>query len=245
MKEGGNLKILHLVTARGGSKGIPHKNLQMVGELPLLAYKIRSAQKSALKGPVVVSTDCGEIAAVARSFGAEVPFMRPEYLATDEADSLDVVRHALCWLKENTGEVFDCVSLLEPSSPFATYADLNGAMALLAQGQADSVLGVVNVKVNPVFVKPLDAEGRLSRFYESMKPLKRVRRQDFEPSYTFNGAVYLFRRDYFEKTGMIVSENSLPYIMDDCSSLEIDTPFELDLARFLAETGRVDLSYWR
>ena len=127
------MKVLFVITARGGSKGVPRKNIKMLGPFPLLAYKIISAKKCNVNKRIIVSTDDKEIAAVSKKYGAEVPFIRPDFLATDTASSMDVVEHTMQWIKENDKEKYEYVCLLEPSSPFASYEDLNIAFKLIKE----------------------------------------------------------------------------------------------------------------
>ena len=121
---------MFLITARGGSKGVPKKNIVEVGGLPLLAYKAIASKRSDYCSRLIISTDSVEIAEVARKYEVEVPFMRPAHLATDESSSIDVILHAMEWIKINDTSKYDALCLLEPSSPFLTYEDVNKAAAL-------------------------------------------------------------------------------------------------------------------
>ncbi len=237
-------RILYLITARGGSKGVPRKNIREINGLPLIAYKIIAAKKCKYEGRIIVSTDDEEIAEIAKKYGAEVPFMRPDYLASDTASSMDVVLHAIEWLKKNDPEKYDYICLLEPSSPFTKTSDLNKALDLITENKVDVVLGMKEVEVAKCFIWPLDEKGKLSYFYKAIKQLSGIRRQDQKPEYTMNGCLYIVQTDYFLKEKLFHSENALPYIMPSEQSVEIDSMNDFYYAKFCAENGLIDLSEW-
>lgn len=238
------MRVLFIITARGGSKGVPRKNIKMLGRLPLIAYKIIAAQKCRYDSRIIVSTDDEEIAEVSKKYGAEVPFMRPNELATDSASSMDVILHAMNWISENSKEKFDYVCLLEPSSPFASYKDLDGALQLIEESNADTLLGMKEVDVTKGFIHSLDKNGKLSEFYYAIKDLKSIRRQDQKKEYTMNGCMYIAKWDYFMRNKMFHSENSEPYIMSEESSIEIDTMLDYEVACQVVEKGLIDMSLW-
>jgi len=239
------MKVLFVIAARGGSKGVPRKNIKMVGSLPLIAYKIIAAKKCNVDKRIILSTDDEEIADVGVKYGAEVPFMRPDFLATDSANSVDVVEHAMQWVNQNDKETYDYICLLEPSSPFASYLDLSNALSLIEKSNADTLLGMREVEVNKVFIHSLDSNHRLSYFYHAIKELEKVRRQDQEKEYTMNGCMYIAKWDYFEKYKMFHSENSVPYIMPEENSIEIDSVYNYKMACFIVENSMIDLSLWQ
>lgn len=238
------MKILFVVTARGGSKGVPKKNIREVGGLPLLAYKIIAARKCKHKHRIILTTDDAEIAEIGLKYGAEVPFIRPSYLATDEANSIDVVEHAMNWVKQNDEDKYKYICLLEPSSPFASYKDINAAIDLIEKTQADTLLGMKEVDVSKDFINELDAEGKLSEFYKIISKMKSVRRQEQKPQYTINGCMYIARWDYFEKNKLFHSMNSVPYIMPKETSIEIDDMWDYNLACWMVDNDLIDLTMW-
>ncbi len=238
------MKVLFVITARGGSKGVPKKNIRILGGMPLIAYKIIAAKKCRYENRIIVSTDDRDIAEVAKNYGAEVPFIRPAKLATDLASSADVVLHSINWVSENSQEKYDYVCLLEPSSPFASYKDLNEALRLIEENDADTLLGVREVDVTTNFIHPLDNNGKLSEFYYAIKELKSIRRQDQKKEYTMNGCMYIAKWDYFLKNKLFHSENSIPYIMPEESSIEIDTILDYEIACRIVEKGLIDVSLW-
>lgn len=240
-----NIRCLYIVTARGGSKGVPGKNIKMLGGIPLLAYKIISAKRCKYKGRIIVSTDDKEIAETAGKWGGEVPFMRPDALASDEADSMDVVEHAVEWIETHDDSSYDYIVLLEPSSPFASYADFDSAIDKIIETNADTLLGMKEVEANTCFIHTLDEQGGLSLFYNEIKKMRDVRRQAAPPQYTMNGCIYIAKWDYFKKNKMFHSSCSVPYIMDGPHSIEIDCPEDYEYAKYLVEAGRIDISPWK
>ncbi len=237
--------ILFLITARGGSKGVPQKNIREIAGLPLIAYKIISAQKCGYDGRIIVSTDDTEIAEIARNYGAEVPFIRPDYLASDTASSLDVVEHALNWLDNNDERTYDYICLLEPSSPFASPIDLHNALEIIINNNADTLLGMKEVDVSKKFIWSLDDNGGLSNFYKAIYADNKIRRQDQKPEYTMNGCMYIARTSYFRENKSFHSINSLPYIMPEEKSTEIDDLNQYNYAKYCAENGIIDLTEWK
>lgn len=239
------MRVLFIITARGGSKGVPRKNIKPICGLPLIAFKIMAAQKTKFEKRIIVSTDDEEIADVAREYGAEVPFLRPDYLASDEASSIDVVLHAMNWIRENDTTDYDYVCLLEPSSPFTKASDLDMAVELLYKKGADTLLGMKEVEVTRNFINVLDTNGGLSFFYDEMQNIKSARRQDQATEYTMNGCMYISRWDYFMENKTFHSKNSLPYIMPEVQSLEIDNMIDYYFACYLVEKGLIDISDWQ
>lgn len=238
------MKILFIITARGGSKGVPRKNISIIGNKPLIAYKIIAAQKCNFDKRIIVSTDDDEIASVAKRYGAEVPFIRPSELATDTASSLDVVDHAVNWIRENDDSKYDYICLLEPSSPFLTYDDINIAFEQIIDKNADTLLGMKEAEVSREFIHTLDGQGGLSLFYESIISMRSVRRQDQPKQYTMNGCIYIAKADYWEKNRSFHSMNSTPYIMPAERSIEIDSQLDFMMAKLVAEMGLVDVTLW-
>lgn len=238
------MKILFVITARGGSKGVPGKNIKMLGGMPLIAYKIIAAQKCHYENRIIVSTDDEQIAKISREYGAEVPFMRPAELATDSASSADVVMHAMNWVSKNSKEHYDYVCLLEPSSPFASYKDLDEAIRLITESDADTLLGMKEAEISTNFIHSLDENGGLSEFYYAIKDLPSIRRQDQKKEYTMNGCMYIAKWDYFMKNKIFHSVNSIPYIMPEEASIEIDTLWNYEIACKAIENGIVDMELW-
>jgi len=139
------MKVLGVITARGGSKGVPRKNIRLLGDKPLIAWSIEAAKGSNLLTDFIISTDDEEIERVAKEWGAPVPFRRPADLATDEAKSIPVIQHALQWMKEHEGKEYDAVMILQPTSPFRTAKDIDACMQKMEDTGCDSVMGVLKL----------------------------------------------------------------------------------------------------
>jgi N-acylneuraminate cytidylyltransferase/CMP-N,N'-diacetyllegionaminic acid synthase len=241
------VRTLFLITARGGSKGVPSKNLRELAGISLVGFKAISARKSKYCTRLIISSDNAEIQANARRYGADAPFTRPAELATDTATSADVIAHAMEWIETNAPDSYEAVMLLEPSSPFARPQDYDAAVEMMIERDADAVVGIRPVDVNSVFVGPLDDQGRIASIIEKMRSLKTARRQDLPQEYTMNAALYLFRWDYFKKHRNIYQsgETTYGYVMPTEYSVEIDTLADLRRAEFYVERGYVNLASWK
>lgn len=231
------MSIVAVIPARGGSKGIPRKNLVRIAGRPLIGYAIEAARNAASVDRVLISTDDSEIADVARELGAEVPFMRPSDLAVDTAPMLGVLRHALAWL-ESQGLAVEALVLLQPTSPLRTDRHIEEAIALFRSAPASGVVSVVEVphQFNPVSVMKLSAQGTLSPFLEDQ--VLATRRQDKPKAYARNGPVVLICHPDTLRSGELYGASCLPYLMSKRDSLDIDTPKDL----LLAEQALLDRS---
>lgn len=240
-------RILFLIAARGGSKGVPGKNLKCIAGLSLVGFKARAALRSSYCTRLVLSSDAAEIRAEGERQGADVPFCRPAGLASDTASSDSVVLHALETVESEEGRAYDHVMLLEPSSPFATPDHLDRAVELAGEHDASLVVGVKRVGTSSRFIGPLRDDGRADRIVRRFADLDSLRRQDMEPEYTMNGGLYLIRTESLRRTGRIYGdpERSWGLVMDDAHSCSIDTPTDLAFAEFLVASGRLDISPWR
>ena len=183
--------VLGLITARGGSKSIPRKNVVPLAGKPLIAWTIEAALQSHGLSRVIVSTDDEEIAQVAREWGAEVPFLRPAELARDDSPHIPVVVHAVEWLESHEDMRSDYVLLLQPTSPLRSTEDIENAIRLALEKDADSVVGVCEASSHPYLTKRITADGRLQDF--GPRPEGYLARQSLPPAYIANGAIYLRR----------------------------------------------------
>lgn len=224
------MKVLGVIPARGGSKGIPSKNIKLLNGKPLIAYTIESALKSGLDS-VVVSTDSNEIAQIAKEYGAEVPFLRPENLASDTAASMPVAVHALHEMERINDTLYDAVMLLQPTTPFRTGADIDEAIRLIEEKQSDSVISVVDVGgTHPARMKYLKNGLLIDPPFCEAK--ENQNRQELEPMYIRNGAIYLTRRDVLLK-GTYKGNSCAALIMPSLRSVNIDTLFDFEYAEWL------------
>jgi N-acylneuraminate cytidylyltransferase/CMP-N,N'-diacetyllegionaminic acid synthase len=231
--------------ARGGSKGVPGKNIREIGGLPLLAFKARAAQRSKYPSRLIISTDSLEIQEVARAFGVEVPFTRPADLATDAATNFAVLHHAMRYF-ESQGQTFDAIFMLEPSSPFTLPGDLDKAVDIMQTNSASLVVSMRDVDNPAPFVGPIESDGRITRIVDQLKNLTNVNRQVLPHAYTLNGVVYLFRWDALKNRHTFYSdpERSYGFETDPVLNIEIDSELDLAWAQFLVEKQHISLEPW-
>lgn len=217
-----NDEVLGLIPARGGSKGVPNKNVRDLDGAPLVAHSIGAGQNASSIDTVVVSTDDDEIATVAERCGARVPFVRPDHLATDEAPTAPVIKHAVEYLKRQ-GEEYDTFVLLQATSPLRTEEHIDEAYTQYDRSNVDSLISAY---------KTYDT--RWQQTPEGAKKLNYVdadkRRQDREPEYVINGAIYVTDVAQFMETENTITGKTGIYEMSEQESVDIDTPFDLWLA---------------
>lgn len=219
------MKILGIITARGGSKGIPGKNIKLLLGRPLIWYTIDAAKKSGALDKIILSTDDEEIAKVAKSCGVDVPFTRPKELAEDKTPTLPVLQHAVKWLKENEGYSPDAVMILQPTAPLRQAFHIKEATELFANSGADSVVSVSKIPdhFSPHWQFKLANSGGLSIFTgEAVSDIIK-RRQDLPKTYTRNGAIYLFKSNLlFADQPSFYGEKVCGYVMDEKYNANID-----------------------
>jgi CMP-N-acetylneuraminic acid synthetase len=212
---------------------VHRKNIRPLAGKPLIGYTIEAALAARhLFHRVVVSTEDEEIADVARQFGAEVPFIRPAKLATNEAPTLPVLQHATRFVEEEDSFRMGWVMLLQPTGPLRTVEDIEAAMEVGRQGDCDSVISVVQVfEVHPIVMKRID-DGRLLPYCIQEK--EGTRRQDYQPpAYMRNGAIYLTRRDVLMEGNSIWGQTVRPYVMSQERSVALDTELDFRLAELM------------
>lgn len=224
------MKILGLITARGGSKGIPRKNIKMLGEKPLIVWSIEAALQSKLLDRVVVSTDDEEIAVIASEAGADVPFMRPSNLSGDQVAGVDPVLHALKCLPECDG-----VLLLQPTSPLRTSEDIDGCLDFAVSQTASSVVSVSEASVHPHWTYRVNMNQTLDPIVVSDSV---VRRQELPKAYAVNGAMYYAKAEWLFESKDFMTSDTLAYIMPTERSVDIDTLLDWKLAEILLEERR-------
>lgn len=228
-------KVLAVIPARGGSKGVPRKNIRLVCGKPLIAYTIATALAArGLFRRILVSTDDPEIAEISRQWGAEVPFLRPNELANDKAPMIPVLQHAIRFVEQDENVKYDWVCLLQPTEPFRTADDIEKIMAIAMAGGCDSVISVVQVfSVHPILMKRV-VDGRLLPFCTEEK--EGTRRQDYSPdAYMRNGAFYLSRRDVVMERSSIWGDVIHPYVMPPERSVGVDSELDFKLVELLMQ----------
>lgn len=234
---GGIANVLGLIPARGGSRGIPRKNIAPLCGRPLLAYTTEAALASRRLTRVVLSTDDEEIARVGRDCGVEVPFQRPAELAQAHTTSLAVAHHAVRWLAEQEGWNADVLVLLQPTSPLRQARHIDEALEQMSSGGADSVMSVVTVphRFSPYTIMRLE-DGWLRDFWREPLPFDRFRRQEVPPLFAPNGPAILgSRTEVLFECQSFYGHRMARYVMSDADSIDIDTPFDLELAEWLLQ----------
>ena len=234
------MKVLAVIPARGGSKGVPRKNVRDVAGKPLIAWTIESTLACRqLFHSVIISTDDTGIADAARAAGGEVPFMRPAELATDKVPMVSVLQHAVAYVEETDGVRLDWICLLQPTDPLRSVEDIQAALAIAAEGDCDSVISVVQVfAVHPMLMKSIENNQLLPWCVEEKEG---TRRQDYSPpAYMRNGAIYLTRRDVLMEKNSIWGEVIRPYVMPEERSVGIDNELDLKLVELLLNERKVN-----
>jgi CMP-N,N'-diacetyllegionaminic acid synthase len=227
-------KILAIIPARGGSKGVLRKNIRKINNVPLIGYTINAALKSNYLTDIVVSTDDPEIAEISKSFGAQVPFIRPKELASDDAESASVVEHALDFMEKDKSIKYDSILMLQPTSPLRTSKHIDDSIELLNSKECDSVVSITSVGGNHPLRMKCIVDNKLINYIDqgfwNMRP-----RQSLPDVYIRNGAIYLIRRDLFKKRRQLIGKKCLGYIMSDDESINIDTLIDLKIAKLYLE----------
>jgi CMP-N,N'-diacetyllegionaminic acid synthase len=232
--------ILWLIPARSGSKSILHKNIKKLGDYPLMVYRIKSALSIASPNDVWVSTDSEEYAEIAKRFGASVPFIRPEELATETATSADVVLHAINEA-EKRGLRYKALGLLEPTSPFITYNQLSDAVQqLLGDDDAENIVAVRESRPNSFFIQK-DSK-YLTELAERLSMVQSHARQNFGKEITPSGGFHIAKWDSFKKSKTFYTPKTLSFFVGSDNELEIDEPLDWNFAEFILQKGLIKIS---
>ena len=228
--------ILITIPARGGSKGIPRKNIKPLNGKPLIYYAIDTARSITADDNICVSTDDMEIKSVVEDYGLRVPFLRPDELSTDTAGTYEVLLHALDYY-EKQGKHYDIVLLLQTTSPFRTAEQVKEALALYDRSQADMVVSVKECPSNPYYnVFEEDENG----FLHVCKGNGNIfRRQDAPKVYEYNGAIYIMDAEKLKTTHMHKMQKRVKYIMDAQSSFDLDTMQDWEMAEMILKTSKL------
>ena len=225
--------VLAIIPARGGSKGLPGKNIKELCGNPLIAWSIEAAKACSSIDKVMVSTDDDQIANVAKKYGAEVPFTRPPELASDTASTIDVIFHAINWLKEHEDYRPEYILLLQPTSPLRSRKDINGAIQMLKDKEARAVVSVCETDHHPWWSNILPEDGNMKDF---LRPeILNKRRQDLPVFYRLNGAIYLADTDYLHECNGFLGLETFAYVMPKNRSIDIDAEMDFKLASLLME----------
>jgi len=232
LKRHNSNNILGIIPARGGSKGVPKKNIRKINGKPLIYYTIAESQKSKLLTDFVVSTESKEIAEYCKSIGHEIPFMRPLALSEDHVESYPVIYHALKEMEKIKKIYYDIIVMLQPTTPLRIFSDIDNALAMLLESDAESIVSIVNVGgYHPLRMKQISDNNILVNYveqkFENMQP-----RQSLPPVFIRNGAIYASKRNIIINK-MIVGRSCLAYEMPYERSVNIDTEIDFNLAELM------------
>lgn len=225
------LKVLGLITARGGSKGVPGKNIRPLFGKPLIEWTILEANKSQFINDLVLSSDDQAIIDVAKSLGCAVPFVRPKEISGDEVPSVDVINHALRILPGYTHFI-----LLQPTSPLRLSKDIDGGFQLMLKQKSSSCVSIKPSVASPHWMFSINGQNTLSPLLDS--PNKFDRRQQLPDYFILNGAIYIGQVDWFLKNQVLIDSSTVGWIMPEVRSVDIDSLDDFDFAEFIMRTKK-------
>lgn len=218
--------VLAVIPARGGSKGVPRKNIRMVAGKPLIAWTIEEARKSSFIDRMILSSEDEEIITVARAWGCEVPFVRPPELARDDTPGIDPVLHAIKMIPG-----YDYVVVLQPTSPMRKAADIDGCIEQCVRQGSGACVSVTEADKSPYWMFVLDGVNRMRRLIAAEVNISR--RQDLPRVYVLNGAVYVAGCDWLLRTGTFLHEETTAFTMDRLNSIDIDSELDIKVCELL------------
>jgi len=232
-------KVVAVITARVGSKGLPNKNIKILLGKPLIYYTIKAALGSKFIDRVIVSTDGKKIAKIAKRYGAEIPFLRPAYLATDTAHTPPVVEHAINYLEKNEGYNVDIVVTLQPTNPLRKTRHIDLGIKKFSNANTDSLVGIKEA-FPPWWLFKLKKH-KVVPFIEFKRGINafNLERQQLPKVYQANGALYVTKRDYLKRAKSLINPKSCTYLlMDEESSLDINTPLDFKIIEYILKTRK-------
>lgn len=226
------MSVLAIIPARGGSKGIPRKNIKKLNGKPLIGWTIGAAKEAHCIDRIVVSTEDDEIASVAKGLGADVPFLRPAELAKDDTPGIDPVLHAIDQMPK-----YDWVLLLQPTSPLRSAADIDAIWALCQQKSASSAVSISEVSKHPFWMYQRDDFFRISPVIQNRPDV--TRRQDLPPAYALNGALYLVKTTWLLEYKSLIGPETVGYAMPRERAADIDHPMDWLWVEFLMKREQI------
>ncbi|MCU4369327.1 cytidylyltransferase domain-containing protein [Acinetobacter courvalinii] len=230
----GKYSVTALIPARGGSKRLPRKNVKLLGDRPLIAWSIETAKASKYIDRVVVSTDDEEIKQVSELYGAEVPFLRPEHLATDHATSFDVIKHAIGFLQLDQKN--ELIVLLQPTSPLRLVSELDAALEFFITKKAKGIVSVSETEHSPMWTNTLPENGCMSDFIRPEVQGKRS--QDLPKFFRLNGSIYIYEiLSLLEQAKIFFDESVYGFETSLKTAVDIDTDLDFKIAEILMENG--------
>lgn len=228
--------FIGIIPARGGSKRLPNKNILRLNNKPLIAYSIEAAEKCPYLDELMVTTDSEKIKKIAEKYGANVPFLRPGYLATNIASNFDTVKHTIEFYKNILNKKFDYFVLLQPTSPLRSTRNINEAIEFLIKKRADAVIAISKMEHNPLKSNTIPDNLSLKNFQP--ENVKNKRMQDLDIYYRENGAIYIVDIDrFFQEKTFFINDNIYGYIMKQENSVDIDTKLDLLVAETILKNG--------
>lgn len=231
-----NIRLLAVIPARGGSKRLVGKNVLELSGKPLIAWTIQAALNSKFIDRVVVSTDDIKIANISKQYGADIPFIRPDFLSTDTATSMDTLLHTVNILND-LGDCYDYLILLQPTSPLRTEEHIEAAIDLLIEKNANSIVSVCEVDHPSEWINTIPSDLSMDNFINNEQRSKRS--QDFQKEYRINGAIYLSKISVLIDKLTFFTKDSYAYIMDKESSIDIDDEYDYRLCEFYMERNNL------
>lgn len=224
-------KILAIITARGGSKSLPNKNIKILKGKPLIYYTIKAALNSKLLDKSILSTDSKKISNISKKFGINIPFLRPKHLATDKAHHPEVIEHAVDYLEKQKKEFYDIIVMLQPTSPFRESFHIDQAIKKFLKQKNKSLISVKKQDYPPWWMFKMSKSKLKSNFGWKNKNVFNMERQEFPNLYRPNGAIYVTTRKSLKKSKSLVNLSSCGfYLMNSSDSIDIDTALDLKIA---------------
>ncbi|MCQ9206946.1 MAG: acylneuraminate cytidylyltransferase family protein [Omnitrophica bacterium] len=225
------MKIVALIPARRGSKGVPGKNVRLFAGKPLIAWTIEHALRVPQIERLICSTDDSNIAQIARSYGCEVPFMRSKSLAKDDVPGIEVALHAIDFIKTKEQKPCDTIVYLQCTSPCRTSESIACAIKMYMQSHVKNLISVCEAEHSPYLMLRMNPEGRLEKIMKNDLPL--TQRQDLPKAYRPNGAIYISDAETIMRTRSFYEPEPLAFVMEKRQSVDIDDEFDFELAEFL------------
>jgi len=228
---GGFIVVLAIIPARSSSKGLPGKNIRKMNGKPLIWYTINAAKKSKFINKIIVSTDDDKIAKISKSYGVEIPFIRPKELARDDSLAIDNYIYTIDRLNKefnySTGEF----AVLQPTSPLRALLDIDNAIRIFKEKKADSVISVSEAIHPPIWAKKIDSKGILINYFDIK--IGNKNRQEIEKAYMPNGAIFVFKFSLLKEKYSYYSDKTYPYIMPLERSIDIDSKLDFEFVEYL------------
>lgn len=220
-------KILAVIPARGGSKGIPRKNIKLLSGKPLIVWTIEEAKKSKYIDYLILSSEDKEIISIAKDWGCEVPFVRPKEIASDDTPGIEPILHAINTLPRK----FDYVCMLQPTSPLRTVKDIDGCIDKCINLNGEACVTIVESSKSPYWMFTLEKDMLLRSLFPEIKIAPR--RQDLPTTYVLNGAVYVARTEWIRETKSFITDETIGFRMEKFSSLDIDDEMDFKICDYL------------